>query len=427
MLRRTFIASSSAGTAAPLATLTAQTGSSGPKLKITALEIWRVEGRREALTGVNNQYQANPIHIYEELRPKPYKDSAEPVKRTVNASALYLKIKTDQGLEGLYGPVDKEAAIVVDQQLRNFLMGKDPLAGETLWDQMHRMNRHSRHGHFMMAISAVDNALWDLRGRFFNTPVYRLLGGPTRSAVEAYGSCLGFSLEPEVMRKRAAQLKTEGFRNQKWFLAYGPGSGTEGMQKNVSMLEHLRQAVGEDVEIMCDAFMGWDLNYAIAWAKQVEKYRPRWIEEAFQPDKIDSFAQLRRATHIPIASGEHIYGRWETHEYLKAGALNVVQTDPEWCGGVSELVKICALGSVYDAQVIPHGHNIHAALHVVASQSPMTCPLVEFLINKMGSYYHFDKYPIAPVQGKITLSDRPGFGMELDPAKIEKQTLTKWS
>jgi L-rhamnonate dehydratase len=157
------------------------------------------------------------------------------------------------------------------------------------------------------------------------------------------------------------------------------------------------------------------------WAKQVERYRPRWIEEAFHPDKIESFAALRRATSVPVASGEHFYGRWETHDYLRAGAISVVQADPEWCGGTSELVKICALASVFDAQVIPHGHSVHSALHVVAAQSPMTCPLVEFLINKMKYYYYFEKHPPQPVNGLIELSERPGFGIEFDTAKIEKQ------
>ncbi len=98
---------------------------------------------------------------------------------------------------------------------------------------MYRSNRHSRDGIFLMAISAVDNTLWDLRGRYFQAPVYRLLGGPTRPNIEVYGSCLGYSLEPAKVRERASALKTEGFRKQKWFLAYGPGSGPEALEKNV--------------------------------------------------------------------------------------------------------------------------------------------------------------------------------------------------
>jgi L-rhamnonate dehydratase len=104
-----------------------------------------------------------------------------------------------------------------------------------------------------------------------------------------------------------------------------------------------------------------------------------------------------------------------------------VQADPEWCGGVSELVKICAVSSIYDAQVIPHGHALHAPLHVVAAQSPMTCPLVEFLLTKMtDNYYFFEKNQLTPVNGRIALPERPGFGIEFDPARVEKQTPVKW-
>jgi L-alanine-DL-glutamate epimerase-like enolase superfamily enzyme len=307
--------------------------------------------------------------------------------------------------------------------LRRFLIGKDALAGEALWDQMHRSDRHSRRGHYMMAISALDNALWDLRGRYFGMPVYRLLGGATRASVEAYGSCLGYSVEPEAAAQRAAELLARGYRNQKWFLAYGPGDAGEGLEKNVQLVRAVREAVGDTPNLMFDAFSGWNLDYALAWARRVEQYRPRWIEEAFHPEKIESFVELRRKTSIPVASGEHFYGRWEVHDYLKAGAISVVQADPEWCGGVSELVKICAVSSLFDAQVIPHGHGIHAALHVVASQPPMTCPWIEYLINKMSSYHHFEKHDYQVNQGRIALPERPGFGIELDTAKVEKRTL----
>jgi L-alanine-DL-glutamate epimerase-like enolase superfamily enzyme len=294
---------------APSAPTFAQERKSG-KLKISDLEFWRLEGQRETQSG------RTPI------------------------SSLYMKIRTDSGLEGFYGPIDDEAAVVVDQQLRRVVLGKDPLAMETLWEAMYRSNRHARTGLFMMAISAVDNTLWDLKGRYFGVPVFRLLGGPTRPDIEAYASCLGYSLEPAALEKQARLVKDQGFRYQKWFFATGPEAGPEGFMKNVEVVRNLREAVGDNADIMFDASRHWDLNYAIAWAKQVEKYRPRWIEEAFDPDHIDSFAQLRRATSVPVASGEHIYGRWEAHDYLRAGALNVLQTDPEWCGGITELSRI---------------------------------------------------------------------------------------
>jgi L-rhamnonate dehydratase len=419
MRRRSFLhslAGSAAVTLAPEFAL----GRPG-RLRISGVELWRLEGERKTLEGANRQHQVQPLHVYEAHRPAPYREPRDPREGTARVSAIYLKILTTEGVEGLYGPVDIEAAVVVGRQVGRFLEGKDPLAGETLWDQLFRSNRHSRSSHYMMAISALDNALWDLRGRYFEAPVYRLLGGPTQDPVEAYGSALGFSVEPEPLQARARELKKQGYRHQKWFMAYGPGDGPEGLRKNVEMVPNLREAVGEDVDLMFDAFMGWDLNYAIAWAKQVERYRPRWIEEAFHPDKLESFVELSRATSVPVATGEHFYNRWEVERFLNARAIRVVQADPEWCGGVSELVKICAIASAHDVQVVPHGHSLHAALHVVASQSPMTCPLVEYLINKMAYYYWFEKHQLPPVQGRIALPDRPGFGIELDEAKILKR------
>jgi L-rhamnonate dehydratase len=398
-----------------------------PPLKIAAVEMLQVHGHHETLPGVDQQHQVNPLFIYDDLRPAPYRDNPNPTPGKSAMSAYYLRIKTADGVEGFYGPIDKEVAIVVDQQLRPFLIGKDALAQEKLWDQMYRSNRHARRGFFLMAISAVDNTLWDLRGRYFKTPVYRLLGGPTRSTVEVYASCLGYSLEPDKARARAVEIKSQGFRYQKWFLAYGPGDGYEGLKKNVELVRLLRDAVGEETELMFDVYSGWDLTYVLEWAKQVERYRPRWIEEATQAEKIGAFAELRKGTSIPVASGEHIQGRWEVYDYMKEGALNVIQCDPEWCGGTSELVKICAVASLFDVPVIPHGHSIHAAMHVIASQSPAVCPMAEYLILKMKSYYHFEKNSPVVVKAHLALPDAPGYGIELDEAKVESRELMHWN
>ena len=394
--------------------------------KIAAVELLELHGHYEAEAGVNQQRQVNPLDVYDDHLEAVYKDTPSGTKR-VNTSAIYLRIKTQDGLEGLYGPIEREPAMVIFEDLRPFLMGKDALATERLWDQMYRSNRHSRDGYFMMAISAVDNTLWDLKGRYWNTPVYRLLGGPTRESVEVYASCLGFSLEPEAVRKRCLAVRQEGYRYQKWFIGYGPGAGVEGLKRNVELVRILRETLGDDTELMFDAFSGWDQTYALEWAHQVEKYHPRWMEEIAHPEKIESFVNLRHGTSIPIASGEHFYGRWEVQRYLQAGALSVVQADPEWCGGISELLKIGTVASLYDVPVIPHGHSIHAALHVIASQSPMTFPLGEYLINKMRHYYHFEKRAPVPQRAHIMLPKEAGFGIELDPEKIESQKVLNWS
>lgn len=389
-------------------------------LKIEDLELTEVHGHYETEAGVNHQAQVNPLDVYEQYRRPAYQDHPGGTVR-VATKAIYLRIRTAGGPDGLYGPIDHETAIVVREQLRPFLRGKDALASSKLWDQMYRSYRHSRDGIFMMAISAVDNTLWDVKGRVYGVPVYRLLGGPTRPSVEMYASCLGFSLQPEAVRKRCLAIQAQGYRYQKWFMGYGPGSGPEGMRKNVELAALLRETLGEDAEIMFDAYHSWNVDYALEWAHQVERYRPYWIEEASQPEDVESFAILRRSTTIPVASGEHFYGRWEVARYLEAKALSVVQADPEWCGGISELVRIGTVASLHDVLVIPHGHSLHAALHVIASQPPMTFPLGEYLVNKMRNYYHFEKNPPFPEKAHIALPTGPGFNIELDPAKIESQ------
>jgi L-rhamnonate dehydratase len=391
-------------------------------LKIDAVDLLELTGHYTTEAGVDGQAQVSPLDVYDQLRRAPYQDNP---KGTVQArtEAIYVRIRTAAGLEGLYGPIEREPATIVYEDLRSFLIGKDALAGEVLWDQMYRSNRHSRDGYFLTAVSAVDNTLWDLRGKFYGVPVYRLLGGPSRDKVEMYASALGFSLELEAVRKRCLELKNEGFRYQKWFIGYGPGSGPEGMRKNVELVKTLRETLGEDYEIMFDAYSGWDQDYALEWAKQVEQYRPHWMEEVTHPEKIDSFAAIRRGTSVPLASGEHFYGRWEVERYLQAGTISVVQADPEWCGGLSELLKIGTVASLHDVPVIPHGHSLRAAVHTIFSQSPMTFPMGEYLVIKMRHYHHFEKNPPVVEQAHIALPTGPGFDIQLDPAKIDSQRL----
>jgi len=391
-------------------------------LLISEVEILKLSGTHELVPGLNRQYQVNPLHLYEERRPKPFKDpaaDAKPEKRPL--TQYYIRIRTKGGAEGIYGAVDSEALPVLLGRLRPLVIGQHALAVERIWDQMYRSNRHSRSSHYMMAISYVDNALWDLRGRVFGAPVFRLLGGPTQMPVRVYGSCLGFSIDPPLAGKRAAQLKKDGFIHQKWFLGYGPGDGARGMDLNVQLVKALREAVGDDVQIMFDAYQGWDLQYAIEWCRKVEQYRPYFVEEAVPMSDVESFIRLSKSTTVPIATGEHVYGRWEAEQFFKADALQFIQADPEWCGGLSETVKIAHLASVHGVKLLPHCHNIHAALAIVASQSPAVCPFGEYLINHVPEKLHFMKDPPLTRNGLVQLPEKPGFGIELDPAKVEKQ------
>lgn len=429
MQRRDFVRSLGAASvlaALPLGAREALAQAAGQgDLVITEVEVLRLTGPRQVTRGVNKQHQVQPLHLYADRRPPPYRDAPGAKPENVPLTQYYVRIRTRGGLEGLYGLVDREALPTLLGPLRTLLLGQDALAVERLWDQMYRSNRHARASHYMMATSYLDNALWDLRARHYRTPVYRLLGGPTQQPVPVYGSCLGFSVDPALAGRRAAQLKRDGFRLQKWFLGYGPSDGARGMDLNVQLVRALREATGEDGEILFDAYQGWDLTYALEWCRKVERYRPTFLEEPFPVADLESFERLSRATSIPLATGEHFYNRWEAEQYLQSGALSYVQADPEWCGGVSEVIKIGHLCSVRGVKLVPHCHNIHAALHIVASQSPAVCPYGEYLLNHVPEKLHFMKDPPLAVNGTVTLRDRPGFGIELDPAKIERQeTLT---
>jgi L-alanine-DL-glutamate epimerase-like enolase superfamily enzyme len=138
--------------------------------------------------GLNKQYQVQPIHIYDDLRPPVYHDNPDAKPTTSDMTQAYIRIKTKGGIEGLYGMLEPETVTPILQQLRPFLLGKDAMNVSALWDELYRSNRHSRAGHYMMAMSAVDNALWDIRGKYLKAPVYELLGGATRKEVGAYGS-----------------------------------------------------------------------------------------------------------------------------------------------------------------------------------------------------------------------------------------------
>ena len=384
--------------------------------RIRSVEVWAVRGQAPPPDVERLQRQVRPSDAY---RTPDDPRSDPPEHGTIER--LYLTIDTDAGAQGLYGPIDRAAAWVIVDQLAPALAGEDALAGAVTWDKLQRLDRHGRHGHFKMAISAVDNALWDVRGRVLDAPVHQLLGGPSRPRLRAYASTLGTAHDDAAIAATVARLEAEGYRHQKWFFAHGPADGAEGMERNVALAARVRAAAGAGTRLMFDAFMGWDLAYARAWVREAERYDVAWLEEPFPPMQYAAFAALQRHTPIPLAAGEHLYDRAEALAFVRDGVLSVLQTDPEWCGGVTELVRICALAETFGVPVVPHGHGLHAAVHVVASQSPATCPLVEYLVHAMPRRHHFEVRPPRPVSAHVDVPSAPGFGIELDEGRIESR------
>ena len=397
-------------------------------MRITEVRLFQVQGTLEHEGPFWEERLVRPIDLYPEHRIEGPADYPVPIAEgRYLVQSIFLEIETDEGVKGLSGPVSEIPAFLIGRALKPILMGQDPLAVELIWDKLYRHAVHGRKGEMMMAISALDCALWDLRGRWAGAPVYRLLGGPTRDRIPAYASALGYSLEPEKVRQRARKLVQQGYQATKWFFRHGPASGREGVERNLELARTLRQAVGDDVDIMLDAWMSWDVPYALHMTQRLAEYRPRWIEEPVLPDKIDCYARIRAASPIPIAGGEHEYTRWGIHSLLQAGAVDVLQPDIYWAGGITEMVKICALASVYDIPVIPHGHSVPVTAHLLAAQPPTLCPILEYLIKWNEVNQFFLKHPVRPEGGSVPLPKGPGLGLDLDERQIQDRRELRWA
>lgn len=389
-------------------------------MKIEDVGLCRVSGQWRGSGLPHGSRQCQALDVYPEFNDAGGR-SGRASGELRRISAIYLEIRADDGTTGVFGPIQRSQAFVIHEHLRGFLLGRDPLATEALQDQMLRMNRHGRSGLFMTGVSPVDCALWDLKGKALGLPIYRILGGPTRDAVPAYASMLGFSTDPAAAAARASEYKAMGFTAQKWFFRHGPGDGHGGQLSNVAMAQAAREAVGDGYPLMFDAFMGWTVQYATEMARLLEPVRPTWLEEPVPPERVGELRRIRQAARVPIATGEHVYTRWQTKELLVAEAVDFLQNDPDWTGGITELVKVCALASAFETPVVAHGHSLLAALHVAASQSPVTVPYVEYLIQGQASKQYFHRPIYTPSEGLVSLPDLPGLGLVLDDDKIERR------
>ncbi len=386
-------------------------------MRISDVVVYEVTGRYAGPEFPPGDRQAKQADVYPEFNRQ--EAPAAPVAGQ-RVTAFYVEVQTDEGVNGLYGPIYEQQAYFILYELRPILLGQDALATEQRNDQMLRLDRHGRSGAQITASSAVDCSLWDLKGKAWGKPVYRLLGGPTRERVPAYASMLGFSLEPEAAAALAAEYRDMGYSAQKWFFRYGPGDGDAGMAKNLAMAQAVRETVGPDYTLMFDAFMGWSTSYALEMAQRLAPLRPLWLEEPIPPERVGALRKIRERGGVAVATGEHVYTRWQTKELLVQEAVDFLQNDPDWTGGISELVKVCALASAFEVPVVAHGHSLLPALHNAAAQSPTTVPYVEYLIRNQEVKQCLQKTVYRPEKGTIAVPGAPGLGIELDMDKIER-------
>jgi L-alanine-DL-glutamate epimerase-like enolase superfamily enzyme len=390
---------------------------------ITDVRFERFKGTWDYEGPVGEERLVRPVDIYPDLsargNPMPIGVTADGPPYPLEA--VFIFIETDAGVSGCYGPISLGEARTIDRRLKQVVIGEPAHAVERIWDRMYRSSFTGRKGETMMAISKVDLALWDLKGKLLDAPVYELLGGPSRERVRAYASMLGHAVEPEMAAERAREVAEAGYTATKWFFRHGPADGPEGLRKNLALIRAVREAVGPDVEIMFDAWSSWDVPYTQRMAGLATAYRPWWFEEPVLPDLIPQYAELRRTVAtVAISGGEHEYTRWGIKALLDAGAVDILQPDPTWAGGITEMMKICALASAYGIPVIPH-HGGRASLHLIAAQTLTTCPIQEWLVQHGRRDNLFFKHKIEPENGAFALPPGPGLSMALDETTIESR------
>jgi L-rhamnonate dehydratase len=329
------------------------------------------------------------------------------------------------GNAALAPPITKQ---VIDLYLKPLLLGADPWDIEFLWQLMYRKTMaFGRKGIGMTAISAVDIALWDILGKSAKQPVYRLLGGKTKPRIPVYASRL-YSIKLSDLAAEAKRYKKEGYKAMKLRFGWGPTDGAAGMQRNLELVRTVRESVGDEIDVMADAYMGWTLDYAKRMLPLLEPFHLRWLEEPVIPDDIHGYAELKSYGRIPISGGEHEFTLYGFRELLEARAVDYIQFDTNRVGGISQARKIAALAEAHSVPVIPHAGQMHNYHVVMASlNSPMAeyFPIVDVEVGNELFWYIFDGEPKAK-DGFIDLrEDIPGLGLTINEKALAKFEVTE--
>jgi len=336
---------------------------------------------------------------------------------------LIVEIFTDDGHVGignaaLAPQVSKQ---VIDLYLKPILIGADPWDTELLWQHMYRKTMaFGRKGIVMAAISAVDIALWDILGKSAKQPVYRLLGGRTKTRIPVYASRL-YSDELNKLAEEARGYKDAGYKAMKLRFGWGPADGAAGVQRNVELVRTVRETVGSEIDVMADAYMGWTLDYAKRMLPLLEPFQLRWLEEPVIPDDIHGYAELKSYGRIPIAGGEHEFTQYGFRDLLAARAVDYIQFDTNRVGGITQARKITALAESHSIPVVPHAgqmHNYHVVMANLNSPIAEYFPVVDVEVGNELFWYIFDGEPKAK-DGFIDLDDNiPGLGLTINEKNL---------
>lgn len=388
-------------------------------MKITNIRLYTLRagetGERGAAQGESQYWGggwavksliSNPMSIY----PKYEKTRASWMGP--GQDPYVIELETDEGVSGFAanyggGPF---ACAVIDQHFRRFLVGQDPFNIELIWDQMNRSTLpYGLGGIVGMAMSGVDLALWDLVGKALHQPVYRIAGGQTKDEIPCY-----VTTHPDC----AQHWKDRGFMGIKIAAPWGVESGRDGILKTAKLVSKLRRDIGDDMEIMVDCYLSWDIEFACRVAERVRDCDVRWFEDPLQNGWATTQNRYLRERISPIllATGNLEYQYKAFHAMIESGATDIIQPELEWCGGLTAVKRIAAMAKPYNMPVVPHCSGVYN-YHFVMSN--INSPFAEYLSVGDGT----EVKPIfsallgepVPVNGKVRLDPaKPGFGVELN-------------
>jgi galactonate dehydratase len=344
---------------------------------------------------------------------------------------LFLRMETDEGIVGWGEPIIEGKARTVQaavEELSGYLIGKDPLNIEDHWQVMYRGGFYRGGAILMSAIAGIDQALWDIKGKYHNAPIYQLMGGACRQKMKVY-SWIGGD-RPADVGQAALRAQAEGFTAIKM-------NGTEELQyvdsyaKIDQVLERVaavRGAAGPHIGIGIDFHGRVHKPMAKILAKELEPFRPMFIEEPVLPENNEALREIANATHIPIATGERMFSRWDFKKLLADGYADIIQPDVSHAGGITECKKIASMAEAYDVALAPHCPLGPIAL-AACLQVDATCHNAFIQEQSLGIHYNqgndlldyvTDSSVFAYTNGFVTIPGGPGLGIEINEEHVRK-------
>ena len=372
----------------------------------------------------------------EVLRMKAY---SEP-----NNNWLFVRIHTDSGISGIGEGSLQYKDVALAAELENFatyLRGKDPFQIEHIWTSLHRRLTWTGGAVTISAISAIDLALWDIKGKALGVPVYELIGGKVRDRVPLYANGWFAGNVPSAHGPQDDALQDNNDKEQAWYakqakavveqgfrcLKLYPFTGAqvitqERLARGVGLVRAVREAVGPNIEIGVDVRGRLNIWSARRVAQQLEPLDIAWLEEPILFDNAAAMAEFARSVRVPVATGEQLYTRWEFRALLEQNAVGIIQPDICHAGGLSELRKIAAMAETYYVTLAPHNSNgpisTVASLHL--DMGIPNCHRQELFLNSLDLYQEVLTKPLIIADGYGTPPDGPGWGTDLNDTILAK-------